>query len=92
MDTVHNLPAALMFNPSETPPFGATRFSDACPMTRARRGSASPRVAQEFPVEGDDDSIALWGFVFREVHRQIDRAHDSVSEFFVDQFLEGMYR
>jgi hypothetical protein len=31
-------------------------------------GSASPLVGQEFPIEGDDDSIALWVFVFREVH------------------------
>jgi hypothetical protein len=42
--------------------------------------NGSPLVLKELAVEGHDDSIALWGFLFGEVHREVDRAHDPVAE------------
>src|SRR5262249_20323572 len=46
-------------------------------------------VFQELSGHYDADAVAVRVGLPREIEVEIDRAHDAVAEFFVDQFLQG---
>ena len=49
--------------------------------------SRSCRV--KFPVQDDAHAVALRVGFARDVHREVDGAHDAVTEFLVNEFLDG---
>src|SRR5665811_1942261 len=53
-----------------------------------RRGArSSPVVVEELSIKNDDNAIPACVLAALNVHLEIDGAHNTVAEFFVDQFL-----
>src|SRR5262245_26864061 len=46
-------------------------------------------VFEELAGHNDADAVAIWVSLAREIEVEIDRTHDAVAKFFVDQFLQG---
>jgi hypothetical protein len=47
---------------------------------------ASPLVGQEFPVQDDNDPVAARVGFAPDIKAEVDRAHDAVTEFLVNEF------
>ena len=46
-------------------------------------------VFEELAGHNDADAVAIWVSLAREIEVEVDRTHDAVAKFFVDQFLQG---
>ena len=44
---------------------------------------------RNLPVITNADAVAIWVSLAREIEVEVDRTHDPIAKFFVDQFLQG---
>src|SRR5215470_1719447 len=74
-------------------PFLCIRSEDRGPLARMRAGRPRSRsvflIWEEFAAEGELDAVAFRVGLTLDTHIEIDRAHDAVTELFLDQFLPG---